>query len=406
MKRMLRLVLLAACAAIPLWLATAQTDPTATLTPTAIDLLAPVTVDPALVPPPADLIPATPTPAVVAPPINLVPVTVDPNASPTPTPTILTLGTPPSPTPTVTVTLVTDGTPQVLPTLVPTLTPTPAPPPLGLEATEALPTVITARTDLELLADRAFGEGIRPPTWSGSLDVTDNQLPLLVRIDLENMIGTLLTPEERPTGWFGVVPSSPLAVARDLRHDIELLADLVMGAPSLRPAGWQGDDPIMRCSRSVQALVGLLARSGYAVNIDFSQPTACAQLEVETSRFVETQIIQPSIPQQVGSSEGGAVTGGNAVLVEPFQVTSQFVVAFGDRNARERLGVIPLGTGFRPVARSYFGFSNMMLVRGVDFQVFVDYTTTSVPFRVFETLPDIDQAGSSIDCDAAWCEEG
>jgi len=359
------------------------------------------------------------TPEVSPPVINLVPATVDPNAVPTATPTLLTLGTPPSPTPTETPPPF-DLTPGVLPVdpartaeaIPPTIdpaaiaTPEPTRPPLGLETAEALPTVIAARTDLELLADQAFGDGIRPATWSGSLDVTDPQLPLLVRIDLENMVGTLLGPDQRPLGWFGVVPSSPLAVARDLRHDLELLADLVMSTTTIRPAGWQGDDPVMRCSRTAQALVGLLSRSGYVVNIDFAQPGACAQLEIETSRFVETQIIQPSIPQQVGAGAGGStvIAGTGQVVVDPYQVTSQFVVAFGDRNARQRFGVIPLGTGFRPVARSYFGYSNMMLVRGVDFQVFVDYTTTSVPFSVFETLPDIDRVGDSTSCAARWCE--
>lgn len=281
----------------------------------------------------------------------------------------------------------------------------PTPIPLSLDAAEALPTVVAARSDLELLANEAFGNGNRPPGWSGSLNVSDPQLPLLVRLDLENMAGQLLAPDERPIGWFGIVTSSPQAVARDLRHDLELLADLVMNAATLRPAGWRGDDPIMRCSRASQALVGLLGRSGFAVNLDFAQPGACEQLEIEVSRFVETTIITPPTSPEVGSSAGNEVVQGSGeVTANPFQVDSLFVTAFGDRLARERLGVMPIGTGFRPVARSYTAGSNMMLVRGSDFQVYVDYTVTTVPRNDFLALPNVDSVGGVVSCNAPWCE--
>ncbi|MCS7071818.1 MAG: hypothetical protein NZM00_09960, partial [Anaerolinea sp.] len=196
----------------------------------------------------------------------------------------------------------------------------PTPLPLSLEAAEALPTVLAARADLELLADQAFGRGSRPPGWSGSLNASDPQLPLLVRLDLENMAGQLFSPDERPAGWFGIVVSSPRAVARDLRHDLELLADRVMGTSTLRPAGWRGDDPIMRCGRAAQALVSLLGRSGFTVNLDFDQPGACDQLEVEVSRFVETTIITPPAAPQVGSADGAIIQGGGQVTADPFRV--------------------------------------------------------------------------------------
>ncbi|MGQ9907781.1 MAG: hypothetical protein ACUVS2_02990 [Candidatus Flexifilum sp.] len=280
----------------------------------------------------------------------------------------------------------------------------PTPLPLSLDAAEALPTVLAARSDLELLADQAFGRDSRPPGWNGSLNASDPQLPLLVRLDLENMAGQLLSIDERPAGWFGIVVSSPRAIARDLRHDLELLADLVMGTSALRPAGWRGDDPIMRCGRAAQALVGLLGRSGFTVNLDFNQPGACDQLEIEVSRFVETTIITPPTVPQVGSAEGAIIQGSGQVTVDPFRVESPFVAAFGDRLARQRLGVIPVGTGFRPVARSYATGSNMMLIRGLDFQVYVDYTVTPVSRNEFLALPNVDMVGGTISCNAAWCE--
>jgi hypothetical protein len=283
---------------------------------------------------------------------------------------------------------------------IPTPTGIPIAPPLSVEASEALPTLVAARTDLELLATQFFEGTSRPEGWTGALDVSDDQLPLLVRLDLEILAGAILGAEVRPAGWFGVVPSSPLAVARDVRHDLEILADIVMGAPTLRPAGWRGDDPLMRCSRAVQSLVAVLERSGYAVNVDWSQADACQIIEIETARFVETRIIQPLVPQTADAGSGVRTSG----LAEPYQVTSQFVVAWYDRNARRRAGVIPLGTGFRPIARSTFSFSNMMLVTGQGFTLFVDYTTTDVPFTTFALLPDVDTTGGVPDCNAGWCE--
>jgi hypothetical protein len=271
--------------------------------------------------------------------------------------------------------------------------------PISLEAAEALPILIRARGDLELLADSALPTPGRPAGWSGSLDVSDPDLPLLIRLDLEILAGTLLAPEERPAGWFGVVPSSPLAVARDVRHDLELLADVVIGARGLRPGGWSGDDPLMRCNRATQALVPLLERIGFVLDIDFTQPDYCTDAEIQASRYVETQIIQPTFSVAGGVDGGGSLSG----VAEPYRVSSNFVVAFLDRNARERIGVIPNGTGFRPIARSYADFSNMMLVRGEGFIVYVDYTTTDVPRAEFLALPNAETSGASPICSAAWC---
>lgn len=283
---------------------------------------------------------------------------------------------------------------------IPTPTGVPVAPPLSVEASEALPTLVSARTDLELLATQFFENTTRPEGWTGALDVADDQLPLLIRLDLEILAGSILGAEVRPENWFGVVPSSPLAIARDVRHDLEILADIVMGAPTLRPAGWTGDDPLMRCGRAVQSLVAVLERSGYAITVDWTLPEACEIVEIETARFVETRIIQPLVPQTAGANPGARTTG----LAEPYQVTNPFVVAWYDRNARRRAGVIPEGTGFRPLARSTFSFSNMMLVTGEGFTLFVDYTTTDVPISTFALLPDLDTTGGVPDCNAGWCE--
>ncbi len=298
------------------------------------------------------------------------------------------------PTATITITPqnITDvGTnPEALPTGTPV-------PPLGVEQTEALPILISARADLELLATTAIGSAQRPLGWSGTIDVTDSQLPLWIRLDLETLAGAVLGAENRPAGWFGVVASIPLAVARDIRHDLELLADIVIGAPGLRPAGWVGDDPIMRCGRSIQSLLTVLKARGIGIPVDFTQPNYCDTAEINASRYVERQILQPPVVNGVVSQSSYSNITDNP-----------FVVAFLDRKAQRKIGILPQGMGFQPISRSYVDFSNMMLVSGDDFQVFVDYTTTSLTQQEFLALPNVgsgDGEGSTY-CNAFWCGVG
>ncbi len=269
--------------------------------------------------------------------------------------------------------------------------------PLGVEQSEAIPSLIVARADLELLATTAIGSEQRPLGWSGSIDVTDPQLPLWIRLDLETLAGAILGVDQRPGGWFGVVPSIPLAVVRDIRHDLELLADVVIGAQGLRPAGWNGDDPMMRCSRATQSLFTLLQSRGITFEVDFTQPNYCTTADNAASLYVERNILQP--PPAVIA--GVAINQGRYA----YQVDNPFVVAFLDRKARSKIGVLPIGTGFEAIGRSTVEFSNMMLVRGDNFQVFLDYTTTQITNEQFSLLPDIGDA-TGTNCQAVWCGVG
>lgn len=265
--------------------------------------------------------------------------------------------------------------------------------PLGVEQAEALPSLIAARADLELLATAAIGSAQRPLGWSGSIDVNDPQLPLWIRLDLETLAGMVMGENQRPVGWFGVVPSIPLAVARDIRHDLELLADVVIGATGVRPAGWNGDDPMMRCSRATQSLFTLLQSRGLTFDIDFTQPDYCAAAEIAASLYVERNILQP--PAQTVVNVGHY----------PYVTENAFAVAFLDRAARHKIGVLPVGTGFEVLGRSTFEFSNMVLIRGDNFRVFVDYTTTPITNAEFLALPEIGSAETT-DCQADWCGKG
>ncbi len=262
------------------------------------------------------------------------------------------------------------------------LPPNIAPLPTALDATpapvspissDALPILINARTDLELLATQALGT-TRPDGWSGSLDVNDPQLPILIRLDLELLVGVTQGVNSRPAGWFGPVPSSPYAIARDIRHDLELLADL-LNPPNVRPAGWVGSDPLLRCERGVQTLVSLL--------------------EKNASQYTEQNLLaNPVAPSLSG---GAAVQGG-------VRVTSQFAVAFLSRFGNQQVGTIPVGEIVKPIARSYTQFSKMILVQGSGFEVFMDYRDTTLTDTQFIALDNIDAISVNPACGASWCK--
>lgn len=264
----------------------------------------------------------------------------------------------------------------------------------------AEPLLLRVRADLELLVVETFGAGDRPIGWSGSIDTSDPQLGLLARLDLEILAGAVFSATERPVGWFGAVASSPYAIARDVRHDMELLADTVLGLNE-RPQGWLGDEPLMRCNRATQALVGVLLQGGvFAVDSDINSVTFCTNVEIEASRFVETVLLaNPQFTGDVSVVSNPSVSGSATI-------NSNFGVAFLDRNAVQRVGVVPNGTGFTPIGRSYAQFSNMMLIQGADYVVFVDFQFTDVNEDVFASLPDVDSLGVAPFCGASWCSGG
>ena len=253
-----------------------------------------------------------------------------------------------------------------------------------------------ARADMDALAAQQLGAA-RPDGWSGSLDVTDPNLVLLIRLDLELLAGTLVGQESRPSGWFGAVQSTPTAIARDIRHDLELLADAIYG-PGERPDTWLGGNPLLQCNRATQALVNLLQRGGfYTLDVDPNAPDYCQQVEIAASRFAELNLL--AVP------DGGAIFSPSALGGIPgaYTIETEFAVAFLDRTASQSVGVIPVDTPIRPVARSYAQFSNMTLVEGDQFSLFIDYRNSSISTEEFEALPDVAEQEIAPFCSARWC---
>lgn len=267
---------------------------------------------------------------------------------------------------------------------------TPTPPPQPSDIT----LLLAARSDLENLVN-ATRAGVRPDGWTGAFDINDPSLALLIRLDLELLAGALLGANTRPDGWFGAIASTNYAIARDIRHDLELLADSVLGAQ--RPAGWIGGEPLLRCDRATQALVRLLELNGvFVLQADRTAPDFCARAAQEASIFVEINYLAPNIP--IGQRLAPTVTssGGNTI-------NSNFAVGFFDTGAVRRAGVIPNGTPFTPIGRSYTQFSNMMLIEGDGFVVFIDYQFSDVTTEQFRALPNITTLEYTVSCTADWC---
>ncbi len=272
--------------------------------------------------------------------------------------------------------------------------PTPAPPTSPIEA-NALALLTDARNDLDILVSQNMG-GDRPIGWTGSGDITNIQLPILIRLDLELLAGQLMGPDQRPAGWFGAVPSTAYAIARDIRHDLELLADQ-FNPPNVRPPGWKGSDPVIRCDRSVQTLVFVLERTaGYKLNVDPLAQDFCRMAELQATSYAEANLL-PNARAPKGS--GSQVASNGAI-----QISSPYAVAFLDRFGRRPTGSIPVGEPITPVARSYTQFSKMMLVRGNGFEVFIDFSASTVSENQFAALPDVNNVSMQTACTVSWCK--
>ncbi len=280
----------------------------------------------------------------------------------------------------------------------PAVQPTEPPPPGTALFGDALPILVNARNDIELLATSELGRD-RPDGWSGSLDINDPQLPIFIRLDLELLAGTLLGANTRPDGWFGAVPGTTFTIARDIRHDIELLAVTVLPEGFVLP-GWSGGDPLFACNRSTQTLVRMLEIGGvFTRPIAPDNPDYCNQIEIAAVGFAENTLLSNVAP-------GGLFSFDPFATPPVYTINSDFAVGFLDRGAALQVGTVPNGTAITPLARSAAQFSRMMLIQGDNFLVFVNYSDTTVTQDEFEDLPDVDTLGAETYCAADWCGAG
>lgn len=155
------------------------------------------------------------------------------------------------------------------------------------------------RTDLDLLADVAFG-GTRPDTWTGNSDFNSPTIVADLWFDNEQLADVVFEPGNRPAEWFGATSSNAELVLRNIRHDLELSADTFLG-DAVRPNGWVGAPLVFQCDRTVQNLYFLLST---IYNVQPQTPESvldyCGALSVEIEdELVDLTFAQTGLVEQL-----------------------------------------------------------------------------------------------------------
>lgn len=258
--------------------------------------------------------------------------------------------------------------------------------------------ILAVRGDIERLANEVYGVNNRPVGWSGNTDINSALLLTDNYEDLRILADETLGDEVRPPAWLGLITNSKVETWRNLRYDLELVADVVVPTlPSIedtRPRGWQGTDPLRRCIPRVQDLV-LVIESNFADDeeVNFTRAnfaadgSYCSVVENAANVFIETNV--PT------SSERLVQAGGLAW-------ESEYAFAYLDLTALEYMGVMPRGTRFRPWYRN-FNDSTMMFVSGQGFALYIDRRWTNLPQDVFDRLPTVEGVRPLTFCETDWC---
>ncbi|MBC8170332.1 MAG: hypothetical protein H7X77_01615 [Anaerolineae bacterium] len=113
------------------------------------------------------------------------------------------------------------------------------------------------QADLNLLADLVFGEAL-PPEWTQNEDLASPTFPVDLWVNNELIANAVFEGSTRPDDWFGATSANPGILGRNVRHDLEIIADRYFGDARTRPEGWTGDRPVYRCSRSLQNVLRIL----------------------------------------------------------------------------------------------------------------------------------------------------
>ncbi len=152
------------------------------------------------------------------------------------------------------------------------------------------------RTDIEILADLAYGGGTRPSTWTGNSDPTSQAIIADLWFDNEQLADEVYGAGQRPSDWIGATTSNATLVARNIRHDLELAADVFIGA-GIRPSTWQGASLIYQCDRTTQNIVYLLQT---VYNISTTTPESVVNYCAAVVGELENELINATF----GTAEG------------------------------------------------------------------------------------------------------
>ncbi len=249
--------------------------------------------------------------------------------------------------------------------------------------------LLAVRGDLERLADEKLGLNNRPSGWVGNKDKTSATFSADLFLDQEALANELVGADQRPPGWIGAITNTPPTTFLNLRHDLELLADNALGVGQ-RPNGWQGGEATLRCDPLVQNIVTIVTLQYNFVSpqIDASAPNYCTLLAAAANQIAENPPISDVVAETDQDKRQSAV--------------SNYAFAYLDFRAQQYMGIMPAGIRFKAWYRNFHG-SKMMFVTGDDFAVYVDYTFTTLPPYVFDSLPSLQGVNPQTFCTASWC---
>jgi hypothetical protein len=172
--------------------------------------------------------------------------------------------------------------------------------------------LLDTRTDLEILANEALGDGVRPEGWTFNLN--DLNSPTYVA-DLwfdNEQLATELFGTERPADWIGApVTQNVLLVARNIRHDLELTANDIFGSgPNDRPEDWRDGPALFRCSRTLMNTVQVL-RTVFDVDFQTAEdsPNYCFNIQAEADEQVLRVVLSGSPAEQAVPEQVLAIRG-------------------------------------------------------------------------------------------------
>ncbi len=260
------------------------------------------------------------------------------------------------------------------------------------------------RGDLNRLTDELYGLGKAPQGYRNTMTLDSNEMAQDLLYDIELVATDKFGEDNRPPQWIGTVGRSPDIGARNLRHDLELLADLTLVGRedhliNGRPEGWSGTqgfgDALTACPSDTQSLIVLLGQY-YRYEIPtISAPTTeeyCRALAANVNAFAESD------PERLSEEEIAGVVGASGRPV----AQSDLAFAYLDVGALQYMGIMPRGVPFETWYRN-FGDSTMMYVVGDNFAVYVSYQWTTLPEERYYRLPTLQGVIPETYCFAEWC---
>ncbi len=145
------------------------------------------------------------------------------------------------------------------------------------------------RADLERAAIEVFPDGL-PDEWTGNIDNTSPTYIPDLWFDKELLANGVFGGDRRPPNWISVTVDVADILARNVRHDLEEVADVLFGGFGERPIGWNGAAGIYRCDRAVMNIYFLaVAEFSFVENAQQDEFGFCAEVEAELNFFLLEQ---------------------------------------------------------------------------------------------------------------------